>query len=98
MVDNYKASVKIYDTNVTLKDLDGISTQILKKILNTMRTMYNSYILCLEPILGDSPKAVSYSNYHLNINDKYNKLIEYYSKNYCNKTFLVPLKLKGTNF
>ncbi len=70
-------NVSIFDkTDITTNDIKGIAGQILLYVLNSLYG--NEINLCLEPILGDNPKSLSYANIDKTPEQRYNDLIKYY--------------------
>ncbi len=69
--------VSIFDkTDITTNDIKGIAGQILLYVLNSL---YGDEInLCLEPVLGDSDKSISYTNMDKTPEQRYADLIKYY--------------------
>ena len=72
--------IKLFEgKDINLEDISSIAGEILRF---TLKSLYgNEIILCLEPILGDSPKSKSYGNMHLSNKGRYVGLINYYKKN-----------------
>jgi hypothetical protein len=72
-----QVNISIFDTtDITTNDIKGIAGQVLLYVLNSL---YGDEInLCLEPVLGDSPRAVSYANMDKTDDQRYADLIKYY--------------------
>ena len=93
LLDDSNNKTLIEGTNITTDDIKGLAGKIL---LFALKCIYgNKILLCLEPVLGDSPQAKNFMNYSESDNNRYTKLIGYY-KNHIYKTHPQNIKVFTT--